>query len=188
MRLAAVALLLVPALASADPALEFGAGVGLTQDANAATAGQGTTQAVDLYARMHVIGPFAAQVELGTVDTNGQQTVRTGSVLGVAELMHGRVVPLLLAGFGIDQVGSGMMSSDQYTYSHVELGLGLQIRISGGLTLGVDVRQGTRSVQSQPAPTPVLDNGGGFGTDLRMQEPIADGDYRTVRATLGVRF
>jgi hypothetical protein len=184
LRLAAVAVVvLVPAIAAADP-LELGAGVGLTQSKADSDAGGNALQAVGIYGRLHVGGPFAVQLELGRIQTaDDQSSVRTATATGIIELTHGRLVPLVMGGVGVDDV-SHMWGDEQYT--HVEFGLGLSYRVSGGMTIGVDVREGTRSLRSDPA---VYTNQGATpGDSLYTPMSIAAGDYRAAHVTVGIRF
>jgi len=186
MRLACAAVafaVAVPSLASANP-IEIGAGIGKTQSSSDAESNQGTLDALNLYGRISLFGPIGLQAEIGKVDTGSQSTVRTASLLGVIELTQGRFVPVLLAGAGVDQ------SDDTFgtlKYAHAEVGLGLAFRISDGLTIGVDAREGTRKAIDNPDYAQPLANGGGV-IDLYAPRSISEGEYRTVRATVGVRF
>jgi outer membrane protein with beta-barrel domain len=192
MRLVLAGLVLAAAPAAADP-VEIGASLGTTQTANDADIGADSLHSVGLYGRLHLLGPIAVQGELGRIQTDDHTSVRTASLAGVLELGHHAFVPYLLAGAGVDQVGQSMDSGE--TYAHVELGLGVQYRVNGGLTIGLDVREGTRKLESSPPPVYAMPAGGGdLGAppiDPVYQNPVSSvssGEYRSARVTVGIRF
>src|SRR5206468_3184670 len=108
--------------------------------------------------------------------------IRTGTALLVIDLGAGpHLVPTLAAGMGLDR------ASDHYggatTGHHFEGGLGLEYRADGGFVVGVEGRLGGRSIDSDTTLYPVRS-----GIDLYAPSYLRAGEYRSIRATLGVRF
>ena len=120
---------------------------------------------------------ISAQLEIAKLDNDQMGTrVRTGSTLLVLDLGHGALAPIAFGGVGLDSTSS--INADR-RYAHVELGAGVEYRALGGLTLGADVRIGTRKLLDDQ-PTGVL----------TYLEPLtlSEGQYRSARITLGARF
>ncbi len=179
MRLLAVALVLTSsAVASAGP-LELGAGVGLIQSSSDASAGNSSQQIDTLFGRLRVLGPLAAQVEIGHMDLSSGN-VRTLEGAAVVQFGH-RWQPFALLGVAMDSQNDGYATS---TYTRIEAGIGLDFHITGGLVIGADIRDGNRDVPQVAEP---LANGGAARYAPR-DEPsnLAGGDYRTIRLTLAI--
>jgi hypothetical protein len=176
---AALAVLTTSSMASTAAAggIEIGAGVGLTQSSADAQGGASSQQVDTLFGRLGILGPFALQAELGhtEVASGNIRSVSADAVLQFGD--HWR--PFLLAG-----VGGDTSSASSQTVPHFEGGIGLEYRTSFGLTLGVDLRDGTHSVNQERALTPT----GGVAGAKFVPAQIADGDYRTIRATVGISF
>nr|HEX4313152.1 hypothetical protein [Kofleriaceae bacterium] len=177
-------------VAFANP-VELGAGVGLTQASSDAQDNQSSRQADTLFARVGVFGPISAQAEIGRVDSTGS-SVRSVTAAAVLELGHRRVVPFILAGVGADTQSDSV--GDSNTYQRYEGGVGLEYRASGGLTIGVDLREGTRT--GGPGPqvfeTAPSDGGSVSGGTTHLaplyNNALTTGEYRTARVTIGVSF
>lgn len=177
-------------LASARP-MTAGVSLGLAQDE--VTASQEPNQTLGLFGRLSLTRRVSGQVELVQHEsTYNAARVRTGTALLVADLApNGQLVPVLLAGLGIDRATT---SQDTTSGRHLEGGVGLEYRAAGGLTLGADVRVGLRAVEQKDvilaAETAICDATApecGGGTFL-LAPTLQAGEYRVVRVTLGVRF
>ena len=175
------ALILVPLLVSpswlAAPAaanpLEIGASLGVNEDMSY----QASSHALGVFGRIGLAPAISGQLELAKLDNDQMGTaVRTGNALIVVDLGHGSLAPIALAGVGMDTTSD--INADR-RYAHAELGAGLEYRALGGVTLGADVRIGTRKL--------VDDRETGL---LTAYEPLtlSAGDYRSARITLGVTF
>jgi hypothetical protein len=171
--------------------LEVGAGVGLTQTAQDASNGA-SSQVVDtMFARLRVIGPLAAQAEFGRIYLAGA-SVLTATADAVVQLGSGRIRPFLLVGAGVDQMSPGDGSPSQ-TFTRLEAGAGVEVRVTGGLILGLDLRDGSRTDQSPPQEfdEPIAAGAGAGVVRLSpsyVPTTLASGDYRTVRLTVGLAF
>jgi hypothetical protein len=178
MRLAAIALALaLPAVADARP-LTLGAGLGRTQSkANADGEASGTWQ---LFGRLGLTPRLAVQLEVQKI-ADPSVDVRSGTALLVVELGRwGKLVPLLVAGAGIDRASSGYYYEANAT--HKEGGFGLEYRAEGGLTIGADLRLGGRSVYEKDHTVPAETNG------LWAPYMLTEGEYRSARVTAAIRF
>jgi hypothetical protein len=181
MRLVALTLglgLVVPALADARP-LTFGVGLGRTQSAV-----DGDGQADDtlqLFGRIGLTARLGAQLEVQRIEDDSNLDNRTATALLVVELGgNGKLVPLLVAGFGVDHVSSDW--GYEASGSHKEGGIGLEYRADGGLTIGADLRLGGRSIEQSGEVYPL---------DVRaLIAPggLVSGEYRSGRVYAGVRF
>ncbi len=178
-----------PALAAANP-ITIGASIGLTQDQVDADAGNDATQTLGLWGRLGFSSRVAGQLELSRFEsktgcdtcTVGTYTdIRTGTALLVVDLAEGsHWMPMLVAGLGLDRDDGSIPTRGH----HIEGGLGLEYRGDGGITLGVDARLGSRTLDGDV----VLQ---GSGSDVIAFVPpskLQEGDYQSLRLTLGVRF
>ena len=178
--LAAATLAAAPTVAEARP-ITAGVGLGLTQSKDSAATDPNHTLGV--FGRVGLTPRLSAQLDLARLESDDQNvTLRTGTALLVLDFGgDGHLVPVLLAGLGLD--------SASYSYggdtsaSHVEAGLGLEYRLDGGLTLGADVRVGSRSVD--PMPATAYPTGGAL---YYAPSTLRDGEYRSARLTAGIRF
>ncbi len=170
------ALLALPGLAHAGP-IPAGAGLGITQDE--AMSSLSPDHSASVWGRIGLTPRLAAQLELSRIDMSDRMTTadeKTANALAVIDLAaSGHLVPILLAGAGIDRASTTVGDTAAH---HFEAGLGLEYRADGGLVIGADARIGERTIDSQPD---VL-------VDLYWNPPLSAGQYRSVRATLGVRF
>src|SRR6266536_2083084 len=178
---AALALALAfPALADARP-ITAGASVGRIQSkANADGDASDTWQ---LFGRLGLTSRLGVQVEIQRI-ADPSLDVRSGTALLVVELgRKGHLVPLLLAGFGVDKATSPYDSYYEASGTHTEGGLGAEYRLDGGLTLGADLRLGGRSVDEKYYAQP-LDGG------IALYAPygtLAAGEYRSAHIYAAIR-
>jgi hypothetical protein len=102
----------------------------------------------------------------------------------VVELgQSGRLIPTVFAGIGVDR---GTTSYSSQSGQHIEGGFGLEYRLDGGLSLMADVRLGGRSVDQGDE---IVNLDGGPPTYLDLYAPtLIEGEYRSVRAGVGLRF
>ena len=143
-----------------------------------------------LFGRYSFNTRLSAQLEVARLSTDatyGDATsIRSATASLVVDLgSKSRLVPTLVAGFGMDWASSEYGSSSEA--HHFEGGLGLEYRAEGGLTLGVDVRMGGRSLHEDEDiayPTDVRNGTIGHIAPSQLQE----GEYRSAQLKLGVRF
>lgn len=177
-----LAILALPAAAAASPRLTAGASMGFAQSkADAADDPNGT---LGLFGRVAFTNRLSAQLELQRIQTEDYSGVdiRTGTALLVVDLRgSGTLIPILVAGIGFDRVSDNDYYSE--TGTHTEGGLGLEYRARAGFTLGADFRLGGRSMPDQV----YYDD---LPPDVTFFAPshLSDGEYRSFRVTLGVRF
>jgi hypothetical protein len=181
MRLAAaLAVLVVPSLAAAGP-MSAGVSFGETQSKIDATAGANRTLGV--FGRLGFTPRVAGQLEIQRIQTDdtSQTDIRTATGLLVVDLGAGKhLVPTILAGFGFDKATTSY--GYDTTATHLEGGFGLEYRADGGLTIGADVRMGGRSITQDTKAVPL-------GTvALYAPSTLQEGEYRSARLTVGVRF
>ena len=182
-RLLAVALAALPTAASAGP-LSIGIGAGLSESQTQGSAGANANDTYSLFGRLALAPRLALQLELQRADTSQKDvSARSGSALFVLDLGMGQVVPVLLAGGGIDRAGPDRATTEAH---HLEAGLGVEIRTQSGLVLGIDGRIGELDIDSQPPPIVALFCG---PNGCPSNSPaLQAGDYRSIRVTAGVRF
>jgi hypothetical protein len=183
MRLPWLALLaptLVASAAAARP-ITIGAAAGITQakvDANA-----DPSTALSVFGRLGFNRHASAQLELQRIEDDANNAnIRTGTLLVTLDLSDGKhLVPMVLAGAGIDSATSLYESTSG---THFEGGFALEYRADGGLVVGGDLRIGGRSLDQAAAKTyPVTGT-----TYFAPSQPLSDGEYRSARAYVGVRF
>jgi hypothetical protein len=189
MRSVLVALLapmLVASVASARP-VTIGAALGLTQEKVNADADPNT--ALSVFGRLGVNQRAAVQLELQRIDTGDtSSSIRTGTLLVALDLGSSKhLMPMILAGLGLDW-GSTTYGESTDAH-HFEGGLGLEYRADGGLVVGGDIRIGGRSIDSQSSIAyPVSGSSGGGIAYRAPASSLSEGEYRTARAYVGVRF
>jgi hypothetical protein len=167
-----------PVLASAGP-VSFGAGIGLSKSTGAPDAA--ATEDLGLLGRISLGWRLSLQAELHRAQVDNPTFEQTsGSILAVVDLAHGTWVPLLLAGAGLDR---GSVVGESIDAHHFEAGLGMELRSKGGMFVGADARLGEIDVDQQPALLPQICFVGGCPMNY-----VHAGEYRSVRATVGVRF
>ena len=171
---------LLQSAASAGP-ITAGLSMGLAESKADASANTDANKTIGLYGRLRFTPRLAGQLELSRINTDDQNlNIRSGTALLVVDLgSKGALVPILLAGIGVD-VATGTYTSK--AAHHIEGGLGLEYRAPGGFTIGVDARMGGRSIDSAAAKGPVLQ------ALYRTSPSLSEGEYRSARITLGVRF
>lgn len=184
---ALLALALAPALAAARP-VTLGVSAGMHHDE--VDPDDEGNRTLGLFGRVGLTRRVGAQLEVLKIETDEQYfeptTIRTATVLLVADLArNGRLVPTIKIGAGLDRASTEWNTEKGH---HYEGGIGLEYRADGGFTLGVDLRLGGRSVDdpkdvalddgTSPPIAPHSWDGGG----------LREGEYRSVRVTLGVTF
>ena len=166
----------LPALADARP-ITFGVALGRIESENEFDGEADSTK--QLFGRIGLTSRLSAQLELQKIEQTTGPHVRSGTALLVVELGNagGKLVPLLVAGLGIDHA-----SSDDYEAngSHKEGGLGLEYRADGDFTIGADVRLGGRSVDEPDYACEVC--------TLYYPQYMAEGEYRSARLYAAIRF
>ncbi len=185
MRIAAVVALVVlsPSLALARP-ITAGVNAGVLHDKSDPD-GEGN-RTLGLFGRLGLAHRVSGQLEVMKIDTNEATyvptTIRTATALLVFDLVdHGRLVPTIMFGAGIDRADT---SDDSMEGHHFEGGFGLEYRAEGGLHVGVDLRFGGRSVNNDQIAYPA--------TEGRIYyvpyDSLHEGEYRAMRATVGIEF
>ena len=181
MRLAAAAIILaIPSTAPAAP-LMGGVSVGETQSkVDAAGSGNHT---IGVFGRLGFTPRLSGQLEIQRLQTDDQQTdIRTATGLIVFDLGSGKhFVPTIFAGFGFDKASSVYGAETNAT--HTEGGFGLEYRADGGLTIGADVRMGGRSLSQDMTAVPLKNT-----IALYAPSTLHEGEYRSARLTVGIRF
>jgi hypothetical protein len=183
-----LALVLVPQLADARPQLAAGTALGLTQ--SKLNADEDASRTLGLFARIGLTPRLATQLELQQFRTapDSYVSMRTWSLALVLELSDNRRwVPTVLGAAGLDHESDEF--DDRAHGHHLEGGFGIEYRSDGGLTLGADARIGTRTMESEI----ILDNAGppemgGGGVVFLAPSHLSEGEYRSLRLTLGIRF
>lgn len=115
--------------------------------------------------------------------------LRGATALIALDLMKGPVVPVVLAGLGVDRTTEETFGTT-VTGRHLEAGLALEYRTAGGFVLGADLRTGERTfddLKTAPlAQEPVRDVPC-CTADLVLFLP-PEGRYTAVHLTAGMRF
>ena len=188
MRLAlAAALLLAPALASARP-ITVGASYGMIQSKVDASADPNSQMTA--FGRIGIGRHVEAGLELQDISAGDNTSLlRTVSGLLFVDLaQHSRLMPMLLAGLGYDHASTNYgTTTDAH---HYEGGFALEYRADGGIVLGGDLRIGGRSIDSNQAVAYPGGVANGM-TGVAFRAPtsqLSDGEYRSARLYVGVRF
>lgn len=180
----AAALTALPTVAAARP---ITAGVSVGSAHSKADADRDANTSLGLFGRIALTRRLAGQLEVSKLQLDDETnydhaTIRKLTALVVFDLLdHGAFVPVLFAGLGVDRETSDW---SERSGDHIEGGVGLEYRARGGLTLGVDLRLGSRSIEDRYEALPVEG-------DIALLAPpahLSEGEYRTLRLTLGVRF
>jgi hypothetical protein len=174
----------LPSLAAANP-ITAGVSVGTTESKLDGMSGADSSDTLGLFGRLGFNKRVSGQIELTRIKTDAGSGVdiRMATAALVIDLAQsGHLIPTLAAGLGIDSASSQYGSSTDA--HHFEGGLGLEYRADGGLTIGADVRIGGRSIDSQQAIAYPATGGALYYTPSTLQE----GEYRSARLFLGVRF
>jgi hypothetical protein len=181
----AIALLAAtPTLAAARP-ITLAAGLGLTQ--SKVDAAQDPSSTLAVFGRIALNRRVSAGLELQRINTDDSyvdlRTVTANIVVDLGSSPH--LVPMLLAGAGLDYASYNYgATTDAH---HFEGGFGLEYRADGGLVVGGDLRIGGRSIDSDEQVYPLAGTGGG-AVALYAPSTLHDGEYRSARAYVGVRF
>jgi len=176
-----------PLTAAAGP-VTAGINLGLTQSKLDGQSGADANHTLGLFGRIGFNQRLSGQLELTRIETdNTDVDIRTGTALLVIDLgSRGKLVPTLSAGIGLDSATTSYGGSTDA--HHIEGGLGLEYRADGGLTLGVDLRMGGRTIDSSGDQLqPVYDATIG-PVALYAPSTLREGEYRSARLTLGIRF
>jgi hypothetical protein len=184
MRPAPLALALLtaaPTLAAARP-ITLAAGLGLTQAK--ADASQDPNSTLAVFGRIALGRRVSTGLELQRINTDDSyvdiRTVTANLVVDLGSSKH--VVPMLIAGAGLDYASYNYgATTDGH---HFEGGLGLEYRTDGGLVIGGDVRIGGRSIDDDQQVYPLA----GAGVAYYAPSTLREGEYRSARAYVGVRF
>jgi hypothetical protein len=166
----------------------FGVGAGTVQSEN--DTDDEAERVLEAWGRVGLTPRFGLQLDVEKFTlTQDEVTVRSGTALAVFELgALGRsrgLVPLVFGGVGIDHASTPYGGTEDG--SHVEGGLGLELRLDGGLVISADARIGSRSPDDRQDSEPVILDGQ-IGVMAYSQPILPDGQYRSVRVGVGLRF
>lgn len=172
----------LPSLAAANP-ITAGLHLGVTQSKEDGANGIDASNTVGLYGRLGFSKRVAGQLEVTKASAGDDSgfTLRSGTLLVVVDLASGRLVPTIGAGVGIDSATMPYGSAGKAT--HIEGGFGLEYRAEGGLTIGLDLRMGGRTLTEQVSVEPVAGTVAYYAPSR-----LTEGEYRSGRLTVGVRF
>ncbi|MDB4964075.1 MAG: hypothetical protein JWP01_4074 [Myxococcales bacterium] len=183
--------LFAPAAATAGP-VTAGVNLGLAQSKIDGESGADASHTLGLFGRLGFTPRVAGQLELARIQTDEYSSVdiRSATALLVVELgARGRLVPILVAGIGLASASNSYGGSTEA--HHIEGGLGLEYRAEGGLTIGADARLGGRTLhQDQDIAYPATGCIDCRVTGIALYAPsnLQEGEYRSARITVGIRF
>lgn len=183
--LALASVIALPSLAAANP-ITAGISLGVTQSKEDGASGRDANNTVGLYGRIGFTKRLAAQLEVMKIKTEDGSgaNLRSGTMLLVLDLASGgRLVPTISAGVGIDTASYDYGGSTDA--KHIEGGFGLEYRAEAGLTIGIDLRMGGRSIDEEDKLVPLAGEG---RVAYYAPSNLREGEYRSGRITLGVRF
>jgi len=183
MRIAALALLLAPSIAFARP-VTLGVSAGVHQDE--IDQDDEGNRTLGLFGRFGMSKRIAGQLEVQKIDTDAATyeptKIRTVTALLVVDLVDsGRWIPTLKVGAGLDWASTEWETREGH---HFEGGFGLEYRADDGVTIGLDLRMGGRSVDepeyviNDDVARPLVYDGGG----------LREGEYRSGRVYVGIQF
>jgi hypothetical protein len=181
MRIAVVAAVLVPTIAMATPNT-VGVGIGVSGGLGSDTSN--TTDTLDLFGRIGMGRRFALQAEIARyeADATMDSNTRTFTVAVTYDLADtGHWIPMILGGAGFDWGNTAFSAENGH---HVEGGFALEYRGDDGLTLGADLRVGTRSITVPE----VLENGPLIVPDDWGSTTLAPGTYGRARIYAAIHF
>jgi hypothetical protein len=196
-----VSSVLLPSLAAARP-ITVGASLGEAQSEAESNVNQGPDETYAAFVRVGLTRYLSVQLEVARIDSDPAYDVRTATLFGVIDLgngwtsarLSGRFVPMLLVGGGEAWGSSSETSTDSYGLD-LEAGLGLEYRAWRGLVVGIDARIGQRWIQTQAQFNGYSGGGGGGGgvccgggVPASEDEGLYDGQFRSMRVTVGYRF
>lgn len=180
--LVAACVIALPSLAAANP-VTAGIHLGMTQSKEDGANNVDASDTFGLYGRVGFTKRLSGQLELMKVKTDEGSgvNIRSGTLLLSVDLTNsGRLVPTISAGVGIDSASNTYGGSTDA--KHIEGGFGLEYRAEGGLTIGVDLRMGGRSIDQSDEAVPQP------GVLYSAPSTLREGEYRSGRLSLGVRF
>jgi hypothetical protein len=179
MRTAGLVALLLGSTTVASAGVTAGVDLGLTQAKDDGNADSSHTLGV--FGRLGFTPRLAGQLELQKIDTGTPNVdIRTVTGLLVVDLGDGgRLMPMILAGIGIDHAGMTYGSVDGH---HLEGGFSLEYRADGGFTIGAGFRLGGRSIDSDSTIVPLAN------VALYVPQTIREGEYRSAGIYAAVRF
>jgi hypothetical protein len=179
-----VLLAAVSGTAAAEGRVSAGLGLGVTHSEEHALQGAEPSSTVGLWGRLKMGRRVSGQVEISKVQTEDGSgvAIRQGSALLVVDLGTSRLVPVALVGVGVDNESTEYSDED---FVHAFLGAGLEYRAASGITIGLDFRMGARAT-TEPQYKP-LAAGSGEAYFLAPSQ-LAEGEFRSARLTVGVRF
>ena len=181
MRLA-LALLLLPTVAAARP-ITVGASYGMIQSKVDASSDPNSQMTV--FGRVGIGRHVEAGLELQDISAGDNSTlIRTfGGLLAVDLASNPHLMPMLIAGIGADHSTTSYGSTTDA--HHYEGGFALEYRSDGGFVLGGDLRIGGRSIDSNSnVAYPVT----GVAFRAPPTSQLSDGEYRSARLYVGIRF
>lgn len=182
--LALACVIALPSLAAANP-ITAGVNVGVTQSKEDGAAGIDASDTIGLFGRLGFSKRVSGQLEVMKIKTEDGSgvSIRSGTMLLVVDLTSsGRLVPTISAGVGMDSATTSYGGSTDA--KHIEGGFGLEYRAEGGLTIGIDLRMGGRSIDQNDRVQPLLEGDVAY----YMPSTLREGEYRSGRVSLGVRF
>ncbi len=223
--LAAAALVIaLPSTALAGP-ITAGVTLGIAQ--TKADAEGDAVGAHGIFGRVRLGNRLGMQLELAKVGgPEAGNDIRSASALLVVDLLDAaryRIVPMFIAGIGVDRQRIGDPAYDDsydnvVNGKHVEGGFAVEYRSPHGLTIGLDLRVGSRELDDgyggtdRPPPPEPTGGGGTTGGDSPVTPrgriaptvpcepttcvPLIDGgyavmqpgEYRSARIVIGIQF
>jgi hypothetical protein len=167
-----VASIAAPRLVAAE---RFTLGVSLGRADGQSTIDAGQTRGA--FGRLRVTEWIAVQGEVQRTigDESESTTRRLGGAVLVDLAARDRYTPYLLVGGAVERAERGWVQSD---YHAREVGVGLDVRVSTSLTLGIDARVGERELIRNLQPL-----------EISLYAPVlSDGEYASLRVNLGASF
>ena len=178
--------LLAPSTAAASPTITAGVNLGMQQSELDGASGLDPSRTLGLFGRLAFNARLAGQLEIAELQTpDDTGSIRSATASLVVDLTtSGRLVPTIVAGIGMDWADSTYGSTNEA--HHIEGGLGLEYRADGGLTIGIDLRMGGRSLHESEDIAYPADVRGGIAYIVPSQ--LQEGEYRAGQIKIGVRF
>jgi len=173
----------LPSLAAASPAVTAGLNLGVTQSKEDGANGNDASDTIGLYGRVGFSKRLSGQLEVMKISTEEGSgvTIRSGTALLIADLTtNSRLVPTIAVGVGLDSASYAYGDSTEAT--HIEGGFGLEYRAEAGLTIGLDLRMGGRSIDQEDK---IIAQPAAF---RYAPSHLTEGEYRSGRISVGVRF
>ncbi len=185
MRLALLLVLASVSTAHAGP-LMVGVHAGSLQSGSDASAGYQPQSELGAFGRYTVTPRLAAQLGIAQASLRQFDGLSHVAFTGhaILDLMtSSKLVPTVLVGFGVESVSGANYAADA---RRSELGLGLEYRARNGFVVGLDARMGHRSVDGDQMH--VFEGPGTDAPELHPPAHLANGNYRSARLVVGLRF